>query len=176
MVNLIMHLAQIDSTNSYALRELANLPDQQIITAECQTLGRGRLDRKWVSDNTHNLYLSIVLKPENKSIFPWLSQLTAVALAKTINSYLPLAQAKIKFPNDILVDNKKIAGILVETKKIGAVVGIGVNLGMTATECAQLDQPVTSLNLLLNQTVAKNEFLKKLLADFFEQYQQKLLA
>lgn len=107
-------------------------PEGLCVVAREQTAGRGRLDRRWVSPKDAGLYFSIVLRPQfQQSDWPLLTLLAAVAVHDALFEAYSL-EADIKWPNDLLVNEKKICGILaetVETKKGRAVIlGIGVNL------------------------------------------------
>lgn len=168
---------QINSTNSYAKENLAQLEDRTVIVAETQLAGRGRFERKWISDVEGNLFCSIVLKPSLNKNFDALSNLTqfmSVVLAETFDLYG--VQADIKWPNDVLVKGKKIAGILAETSFSegcfkGVVLGVGVNLNLTQTEIDLIDQPATALNLILEKEINLQEFSQKFFNSFFEEYE-----
>jgi BirA family biotin operon repressor/biotin-[acetyl-CoA-carboxylase] ligase len=125
---------EIDSTNNRA-RDLASTgyPEGTIVVAEMQTAGRGRRGRSWYSPAIKGIYLSVILRP----VLPLneisrVSLVTAVAVAETLAAELNL-QPLIKWPNDILINNRKIAGILSEavTDMDGVeyiVTGIGINI------------------------------------------------
>jgi BirA family biotin operon repressor/biotin-[acetyl-CoA-carboxylase] ligase len=116
---------KISSTQTYS-RELVaagKSADRTIILADAQTAGRGRYRRKWISHHG-NLYASFIYKTETRN--PKLSYSVAIAVAETLISIGIFPQ--IKWPNDILVDNKKISGILIEYAKDFTIVGIGINI------------------------------------------------
>lgn len=173
----IIYFNEINSTNDFALANLEKLNDRQVIVANKQTSGRGKFSRSWLSSEKDNVYLSIVLKPSDK-INPDLplasiTQYMSVVLCEILESYG--IEAKIKWPNDILVNNKKIAGILTETSiqgdtLKGLVLGLGVNLNMSQEILAKIDQPATSLNLSINKHIDKNIFIENLLNSFFSKY------
>lgn len=175
MQNKIIHFKTIDSTNTYGLKNFEHLEDKTVIITDEQTNGRGRFDRIWVSENYDNIYLSFILKPEQKEYITNLTQYLSVATAKTIESYG--VDAHIKYPNDVLVNNKKICGILCEgslKKNVlqGIVLGIGINLNMPKEVIETIDRPATSLNLITSKVINKEEFLNKLLNEFFENYEK----
>ncbi len=125
---------EIDSTNNRA-RALASMgyPEGTLVVAEMQTAGRGRRGRSWYSPISQGVYMSVILRPvlPLKEIFR-ISLLTAVTVAETLEEELSLP-ARIKWPSDILINNKKIAGILSEavTDMDGIeyiVIGIGLNI------------------------------------------------
>ena len=174
----ILRFTEIQSTNSYALKHLSSLPDRQIIVAERQTHGYGRLGRRWVSQNPHNIYMSMVLKPaagpELSMALTGLTQFMSVVLCEVLLDYG--VSASIKWPNDVRVDGAKIAGLLGEARfqgenLLGYVLGCGINLNMSLDDLGAVDQKATSLNLLVGKTVDRDEFLQALLQAFFRGYE-----
>ncbi|MDR2428426.1 MAG: biotin--[acetyl-CoA-carboxylase] ligase [Candidatus Margulisbacteria bacterium] len=163
-----IQLDTVDSTNKYALAHLDELADRAVVTAEEQTAGRGRLNRIWLSPRGENIYCSIILKEQKNN--PLLTILAALAAAQTIRSY-GLA-ARIKWPNDVLVEGKKICGVLAESNSQGLVIGLGVNVNMSAENLAALDQPATSLRAETGQIHDREKFLRELLEKFFALYEQ----
>lgn len=131
----LLHLEEVGSTNSLALRHRELLEKRGlVILADRQTQGRGRRGRKWCSHVEGNLYASFVLHdtPSPHPILPYITLVSGVALWESIRA-LGVEEAAIKWPNDILIGAKKVAGILVETTAMESgvhamVVGIGVNL------------------------------------------------
>src|SRR6516164_7325378 len=130
----VHYFSAVDSTNSCAW-QLAEQGAQEgeIVIAESQNHGRGRLGRSWVSPPYRNLYFSVILRPQLPPTHAAQTTLmAAVALADAVASFVPVAPV-IKWPNDILVKGKKLAGILTESscdsERIEFVIlGIGVNL------------------------------------------------
>ncbi|MDA7088240.1 bifunctional biotin--[acetyl-CoA-carboxylase] ligase/biotin operon repressor BirA [Pseudomonas sp. SA3-5] len=157
----------VDSTNAEVLRRLVSgeVPPF-IVLAECQTSGRGRRGRNWVSPFGENLYYSLALQVdggmrqlEGLSLVVGLALLRALRLAGVVT-------AGLKWPNDVLVDGRKIAGILLELSGDPAdvchvVIGIGVNVNMLA-ETGDIDQPWTSMRAELGCLVDRNEFVFEL--------------
>lgn len=175
----VLELKEVNSTNSYAMKGIADFEDKTVIIADKQTDGHGRFNRKWISDIPENLYMSIVLKPSNKLSkdlpIANLTQYLSVVIIDTLEDYG--IDAAIKWPNDVLVDGKKISGILCESsvkgdKLNGVVLGAGINLNLEKNILAQIDQPATALNLELGRAVDKKEFSDKLLKNFFECYDE----
>ena len=174
----ILSFEEIDSTNRYALDNLLNLPDRQIILAERQTQGYGRLGRIWVSGNPGNLYMSLILKPADTGVtssnLSGLSLYMSVILCDLLDEYG--VEASIKWPNDVLVRGAKIAGLLGEAvfqgdRLMGYVLGCGVNLNMGVEELESIDQRATSLNIHIGKTVERYGFLDRLLQRFFSGYE-----
>lgn len=173
----ILAFETIDSTNTWALRNIDNVEDKTLVTAFSQTCGHGRFRRKWVSDNPENLYLTFVLKPSDYAHAANLTQYLSVIMVRVLKSYNVCAN--IKWSNDVRIQGKKIAGILCEStvrggKIKGLALGIGVNLNMSETEVKKIDIPATALNLHTGITTAKDEFLKRLYDEFFEDYDEFL--
>lgn len=162
----IHQYSKLDSTNDYALCNRDKLVYGDVVVADTQTNGHGRFNRKWVSSNQNNLYFTIVLGDiDNPQYLPLY---TAVVLTRLLDSIG--IQAKIKWPNDILIDNKKVAGILVQSVlqngKNYVVVGIGMNLFLSAEEKLEIAVPVTFLENFVRD-VNKNKLLEELLNTFF---------
>lgn len=172
----ILKFDTIDSTNLYAMQNLEGLKDKQVIVADYQTAGKGTHGRKWVSDNSRNACVSIVLKPEMEN-YPYsnLTQYLSAILCEVLEEEYKV-KPEIKWPNDIFVEGAKIAGILCEAKnknnKIEALVlGFGVNLNMDKDELEKIDQKATSLKVLLDKDIDVEEFIKSVLERFFEEYE-----
>ena len=178
----IEFISEIDSTNTYARQALADLPNFKVISADLQTGGRGQFERSWLSSakNGGNCYISIVLKPENIEHLGELTKYSSLAVAKTLEAYG--FAPRLKYPNDVLVEGKKIAGVLAESVFIGKVlkgviVGIGVNLNLEAEELNMInivDIGATSIYNEIGENVDKNEFIERLIGNFFENYEEFL--
>ena len=173
-------LEEIDSTNNYAKVNIDDFADKTVIHARRQTSGRGRLTRSWVDLGEGNLFMSIVLKPSDifNEIYPNITQYLSVALCKVLESYGLTPQ--IKWPNDVLINGKKIAGILSESvmqggKFKGLVFGIGVNLNAKQAVVDLVpDKLVTALNLEFGKNIDLNEFRTQLVDEFFKNYDKFL--
>jgi BirA family biotin operon repressor/biotin-[acetyl-CoA-carboxylase] ligase len=167
----ILKFTSLSSTNQYALEHLAELNDRAVIVSEEQTGGRGRLDRRWLSPPGQNIYCSIVLK--NLTDKPaLLTILAALAAAETLRSHA--VPAGLKWPNDVLVKDKKICGILAEANTQGLVLGLGLNVNMPAAMLAQIGQPATSLLAETARTFDREQLLNELLEKFFTFYEHIL--
>ncbi len=174
----VLYLSQVDSTNSYALKKLRFFPDRQVILAEKQTQGYGRLCRYWISNVPENIYMSLVLKPStSQAHLSCLTQYMSVVICDVLLDYD--IHAELKWPNDVLVGGEKIAGILGESSYQGSslkgyVLGTGVNLNMRTEDLRNIDQAATSLNLVLDHHVNRDNFLIRLLDRFFQKYSEFL--
>ena len=138
----IRTVPETTSTNSDMLALAATGAEEGLwLRAEVQTAGRGRMGRGWESP-IGNLYVSTLvrLRPSDPPA-PTLAFVAAVALFDTCKSYAPAAAFALKWPNDVLVGEAKISGILLERAEDAVVIGMGVNLGFHPVG---LDRPVTS--------------------------------
>lgn len=131
----VRHLSQTASTNRDAEAwALAGAPEGALVVADHQTAGRGRLGRTWVDAPGHSLLLSLVLRPTVAAAdAPSLTFVAAVALADALTRWIPRELVTIKWPNDVLVAGRKVAGILLEMRCEGqqvehVILGIGVNV------------------------------------------------
>jgi BirA family biotin operon repressor/biotin-[acetyl-CoA-carboxylase] ligase len=164
------YFGEIDSTNSRA-RELAEAgaTEGEIVVAEMQSAGRGRLGRKWASPPHANVYFSVILRPNMTPAYaPQITLVAAVALADTIAEFLP-NEPLIKWPNDIMAGGKKLAGILTElscdAERVNYVVlGIGVKINYPLeTMPEEIRARATSMLELTGKTTDRESFLKRLI-------------
>ncbi|MGH7767958.1 MAG: biotin--[acetyl-CoA-carboxylase] ligase [Candidatus Binatia bacterium] len=168
----IHYFSEIDSTNLFAFKRAQDGGEEgEVVVAESQTRGKGRLGRSWFSPPYLNLYLSVILRPKlPPASAPQITLMAAVALAETVHSFLD-APPSIKWPNDILVGGKKLAGILTEssceTDRLHfVIVGVGVNLNLPAELLpAELQNQATSLVDLRGKPVDRNAFARQLIHD-----------
>lgn len=175
----------VSSTNDLAssLAE-SNHPEGTVVVAEQQKQGRGRMGRIWHSPEGGNIYLSIILRPALKpEDAPGLAIITALALADTMADHLP-DQVNIKWPNDVLINGKKTAGILTELQgdqnKINfVIVGVGVNLNVCPNNFPEsIKNLVTSLSHEKGEKIHRVDLLKNFLKRFeslYLSYQNNLL-
>ncbi len=175
----ILYFKELESTSVWARKNLKDLEDFKVISADIQTAGHGQFERKWFSSdkNGGNMYISIVLKPENIEHLNELTRFTSYIGAKTIEEYG--IKAQFKFPNDILINGKKIAGILAESVFIGnefkgVITGVGINLNLDEKEIKNIDIPATSVYLETGKNIEKSEFLEKFLYNFKKEYENFL--
>ncbi|MDX1725344.1 MAG: bifunctional biotin--[acetyl-CoA-carboxylase] ligase/biotin operon repressor BirA [Pseudomonas sp.] len=160
-------LHSVDSTNAEALRRLASghVPPF-VVLAERQTSGRGRRGRNWVSPFGENLYYSLALQVDGgMRQLEGLSLVVGLALLRALR-VAGVSEAGLKWPNDVLVGGRKIAGILLELSGDPAdvchvVIGVGVNVNMLADR-GGIDQPWTSMRAELGGLVDRSEFVCEL--------------
>lgn len=173
----LFYLEQVDSTNKYAKNNIDKFTDMTVVYTSIQTSGRGRLQRTWNFMGEENIYASIILKPteEYKEIYSNLTQYLCLILAETFEEYNIIP--KIKWPNDILVNNKKISGILAESVIVGSklkglVLGFGVNLNCNQEKLDLINQPATSLDIETGMKIDRDIFLNKILDKFCLRYNE----
>lgn len=168
-----IHLDQVDSTNTWAKENYKNFDLSGItrITADMQKNGRGRFNRKWISPQGLNIYLTYFFTVEKGKVdLNNLAQILCLSIAKLLgkNTLSP----QIKWPNDVLVNSKKIAGILCETidleKHFGVILGCGINVNMPEELLKTIDQPATSLLAETGKPHKKEDLIKTLEIFFLE--------
>lgn len=176
----VHHFEQAGSTNDIA-RELARAgaPEGTIVLAEEQTQGRGRMGRTWLAPPRTCILLSIIFRPNlsTRDAFR-LTMLTSVAAATAVERVTGVVPA-IKWPNDLLVGGKKLAGILSEASATGddlqhAIVGIGINVNFDPAEHQEIAATATSLRALTGGEVSRLEILRALLAEVEARYDSLL--
>lgn len=149
----------------------ANCPHLTVIIADRQAKGRGRLKRTWHSD-PGGLYFTVVIKPEFPPLHSYkVNFLASLVLAKTLRRKYDI-NAGVKWPNDVLVDGKKISGMLSEMESRGdridfINIGIGINVNNDPTD---VEPKATSVKKLLNRSVSR----KELLSDFLDAFEDGL--
>jgi BirA family biotin operon repressor/biotin-[acetyl-CoA-carboxylase] ligase len=171
------HFTEIDSTNVFAAELLAKTTPSEgtVISADYQRQGKGQIGRSWYNSPAQNLQLSVILRPH------WLapaaqfglSQAVALAVAATVQHFLPVALVQVKWPNDVYLENKKVAGILIQNTLAGSVmkwsvVGIGLNVN-EATFPAELPQ-ATSLCQWTDTPLDREAVLRQLFAALEQHY------
>jgi BirA family transcriptional regulator, biotin operon repressor / biotin---[acetyl-CoA-carboxylase] ligase len=139
-------------------------PEGAVAVADEQTEGRGRLGRRWIAQPGTSLLFSIALRPGvPAAVLPELSLVAGEACAEAIAAVAGVEPA-LKFPNDVLIGGKKVAGILAEAREGLVVLGIGVNVNATADELpTETITPATSLSLEAGRELDRAELLVTLL-------------
>ncbi|HOE93405.1 MAG TPA: biotin--[acetyl-CoA-carboxylase] ligase [Methanofastidiosum sp.] len=164
----VLFFEEVDSTNNKAKQIASEEKEGTVVISEVQTSGRGRRGREWNSPKG-GIYISFILKPNiPPEKAPQLTLVSSLALVETLKSMDKKLDAKIKWPNDILIKGKKISGILTELssdiEKINhIVVGVGVNLN---TDKNALPETGTSLKTEMGENVSIKLFLKLFLEHF----------
>ncbi|MFC4525228.1 biotin--[acetyl-CoA-carboxylase] ligase [Dyella halodurans] len=169
---------EIDSTSNEIQRRLGTLPDLSMILAETQSAGRGRRGRAWLSPPGLNVYLSCLKRFDaGFAALSGLSLAVGVIVMRTLAA-LGIQGAGLKWPNDVLSDGGKLAGILVELSgeyqgPCAAIIGVGVNVRLTAALREQAGQPINDLaNLAHGQAPDRNLVAASLIAALVEGLRQ----
>lgn len=164
-------LPTLDSTASYLTRSWQKQPGAgRICVSEHQTAGRGRKGRPWISPFGANLYFSLGLSlPMGLSALGGLSLAVGIGLTKLLNEHCT-KKVSLKWPNDILVNQKKLAGILVEASgdsndQSFLNIGVGINWDMRDSDGKEIDQPWINLKSLLGSNIGRNEILVMILLE-----------
>jgi BirA family biotin operon repressor/biotin-[acetyl-CoA-carboxylase] ligase len=180
------------STNDDAFKlGIAGAPEGTVVVADAQTKGRGRLQRAWHSPAGSNIYTTIILRPKmDAARTPQISILAGVAVAEVLESYCP-GRVKVKWPNDILIDGKKVCGILSQAKaevnKVDFIIlGIGINVNINQFP-DEISNIATSLAMETGKIISRQQLIislyenmtkwyKQLLKDGFSQIKEKWLS
>ena len=166
----LVHFKEIDSTNNYLKNSYKLLSDFTFASADYQSHGKGREDRVWQSNSGENLMFSFLIKNEElmkRSAI--LSILTAVEVAKEIEKY-GVDNVSIKWPNDVLIDDQKVCGILLEGQVPEyLVVGVGLNVNQKEFPDG-LRRPATSLSLKLKEDVDIDELKNRLFSNIVNNF------
>lgn len=181
----IYFFSETGSTNDEALAlGTAGLPEGTVVLADKQSRGKGRFQRVWNSPAGTNIYTSIILRPEiSSSEASQIPIMAGVAVADTLNAYCP-DNVKMKWPNDVLIHNRKVCGILSQAKLTGKkidfiVLGIGINVNLqkkefskeirdTATSLAiETGGKISRMKLIISLYENLEKWYKKLMQDGF---------
>jgi BirA family biotin operon repressor/biotin-[acetyl-CoA-carboxylase] ligase len=168
----LIFIATVDSTNTKAMSlALQGAEEGVVVLTDSQTAGKGRLGRRWFDRSGYNALTSTILRP----LFPpyLLVMIAALAVVDTVASICDVT-ATIKWPNDVLIDGRKVAGILIETSRdragnLVAIVGIGVNVNgqitqLVEAESASLQTTATTLQEACGHEVSRETFIGYLLS------------
>lgn len=173
---MIIYKEEIDSTNLEAARLADSLPHGTVIAADAQTAGRGRRGRSWVSRKGENLYFSMLLKPDfGPEQASMLTLVMALAVAQGMEQIYGCTP-QIKWPNDIVVNGRKVCGILTEMQvAAGAIryviVGVGINVNQMTFEEVGLDY-ASSLQKETGMCKDRKELLEAVMKQFEALYRE----
>ena len=158
-----LHFDEIDSTNNYLKNSYQLLDNFTFVSADYQSKGKGRNDRVWESVKGLNLMFSILIKdPKLLEVSTILSLMTAVELAKLLEKRYGIDNVSIKWPNDVLIGDKKVCGILLEGQLPNYLV-IGVGLNVNQKEFPDnLRRPATSIRSELNKDIDLEDLKEQL--------------
>lgn len=149
----IQVFSQLNSTND-ELRHVAAVgaPEGHMVLADAQLAGRGSFGRNWDSPGGCDLYLSLLLRPSKAQQLPLLTLTVGLAIAECLSCYLDEPRVGIKWPNDVLVDGRKCAGILVESSGAGTAPVVVVGIGINVNRCEWPQDLAESATSLLQTT------------------------
>ena len=169
----VIYYDSVTSTNEVARQEARlGAAEGTVLIADEQTAGKGRIKRAWLSPEG-SIALSIVLYPSMVNL-SYLIMLASLAVVHSIEAVTGL-KPQIKWPNDVLVNDKKVCGILIENSVRGhivdyAIVGIGVNVNIEITEFPEILATATSLSDELGRNLSRLEIIRRLLVEMEELY------
>ncbi|NOQ98099.1 MAG: biotin--[acetyl-CoA-carboxylase] ligase [Calditrichae bacterium] len=180
---LVYYFPSLESTNSEAKRlVMEDVPEWTVIYADLQTKGRGRFNRQWHSPAGLGLYFSIILRPNmDLKLLNMINMRTALVIREILQTKLTQTDARndrpvmVKWPNDVLVEGKKICGILLESEVVSQTVnslilGIGINVNHRHQDFpAELRERATSLTLLTRQQWESSQLLNEVLPKLQQQ-------
>lgn len=169
---------EVTSTNNMANELLKQgYPSGTVVVADRQTKGKGRLGRTWVSPAGKNLYISVAIKPTIPPKYATLLTLTSAVACTTALRRLTDVTVVIKWPNDMLIEDKKVGGILTEVKIEGekiksAVVGIGINVNMSENDIPEeIKDIATSLKIYKGEDFSRGLLALEIIKEFDKWYQ-----
>lgn len=173
----IVYISETSSTNDVA-NELARLgaPEGTVVITDNQTHGRGRLGRNWLAPKGKCILMSVILMPDIRQELANL--LTMIATSSIVNAIRDLTRisAMVKWPNDVVTDDRKLSGVLCEIKAKGdllkyAVIGIGINVNVSADLMPdEIANSATSIMLELGHEFPRAKLVQELLKNLEERY------
>jgi len=173
-----LHFEALDSSNLEARRQAeAGAPHGACLAADYQSAGRGRLDRRWLAPKGSCLLFSLILRPRLRldQVFG-LTSLAALAVCRAVESQSDL-KPLIKWPNDVFLEGKKLAGVLTEFTSRAedlefAVVGVGLNVNLTGGQLGKLPAPAASLKAATGRSWDRAALLAGILSQMNALYQE----
>lgn len=167
----ILYKAEIGSTNEEGKRQAAmGCENGLLILCDNQTAGKGRLGRSWIGEKNAGIYMSIVIYPDiMPTDIPQITLVTGIAVMRALNAVTEL-NMKIKWPNDIIVNGKKLVGILsemsAEMEKVNyVVIGVGINVNMKNFE-GELKEKATSIYIETGKKFKRSDIINRFVKEF----------
>lgn len=171
LISQIKSVESTGSTNSDLIQQGSDLPDLSVLVADFQSAGKGRSGRQWQAPPKSSLFASVLVKPEafGPAAYSWLPLMAGLAICKTARDF-GVANAAVKWPNDVLVNGNKLSGVLSELLPdlSGVVIGSGVNLTQSKSELPI--ENATSLAIEGADGVSRDEFLETYLSHLTDLY------
>ena len=173
IINKLVVYDEIDSTNNQSKKLIdsaaAKSVSNTLIVSDCQTGGRGRSGRSFSSPSGEGIYMSLILKPDlDVSYVSGITLLSAVAIYRALYKYHEI-KTNIKRPNDILISNKKISGILTEYLNGYVILGIGINVNNKGFD-ESISGVATSIFLETGDTLSRENLIEEIFIEFNELY------
>ncbi len=171
----VIYYKTVNSTNDVAKK--TDCANGTLFVADAQTSGKGRMGRSWSSAKNEGIYMTVALKPEiNPKQISFITLVTGLAVCKTLIQLYNI-DFKIKWPNDILADNKKVCGILVEAvtdgNKLKVINGIGINVNQEKFP-EEIKNKAISLYILTGKKSQKVDIINNF-SEIFEKYYKEYL-
>lgn len=176
----------VTSTNDILNEAIKSSPEKTIaVFAETQTAGRGRQGRTWISPPYTNIYFSLSWRFKKAiSSLSGLSLVTAIAVVRALKDLGIKENIKIKWPNDLMYDNQKLGGILIESTAIDShnsslIIGVGLNVNLTDDQAEKINQPWTSLLKITKKKQDRHllsAFLLNRLSEVLPQFEENGLS
>lgn len=155
---------ELNSTNDYLLEYAQTHTENAVCLAERQTAGRGRFERRWISPPGANLYFSLLWHFPKTLSFLGLNLVVGCAIVEAISSVLSMEGLQLKWPNDVLWQAKKLAGVLIEiVNGKTTVIGIGINIHMPAAAAEDIQKPWSDLRMATGQVISRSVLTSALL-------------
>ena len=169
----IQYIETIESTNQYSWNLITkNIKNATVVITKNQTNGKGQRENKWFSSPNKSLTFSIIMKA-NKKYDEMLSLKTGISVIDGIKKNTSI-DCHLKWPNDIMINEKKLGGILIEKKKDNIVIGIGINVNEDLEHINPLVKKYsTSLKIMSNLSIQLEKLLANILNEFEYNYYQK---
>ncbi len=175
----LQYYPETGSTNDEAFKlGIAGAPEGTVIIADSQTEGRGRLHRAWHSPAGSNIYTTVILRPQlEPSRVPQISIFAGIAVAEVLEKYCP-NRINVKWPNDILINGKKVCGILSQAKadvnKVDFIIlGIGINVNINQFP-GEISNIATSLAIETGREIPRQQLIISLYENLAKWYKQLL--
>jgi BirA family biotin operon repressor/biotin-[acetyl-CoA-carboxylase] ligase len=171
----ILHYPSLPSTMDFAKKLAAEgMGEGVVVLCDEQTEGRGRQGRKWFDTPASSILMSVIFRPTIAQL-PQLNMLASLAIVLTIER-VAAVKSTMKWPNDVLIQGKKVAGILVENVFEGnalraSIVGMGLNVSLDVATHPEIASIATSLSAVLGRDLSRDEVLTPLLEDMDSLYQ-----
>ncbi|GHV14973.1 bifunctional ligase/repressor BirA [Fibrobacterales bacterium] len=170
-----IRFAECESTHKYMHANFENLQAGTVVIADYQSGGTGRHNRSWIAPKGKNLSFNILLPTDNlqAKFYAPVTQVAAITLAQILRKNG--INATVKWPNDILVEKKKICGIISELLGVGRKaisLGIGLNVNTPAEDLLGIDRPVTSMFIESSVEWNRDELLAEFLTDFAKNFER----